>query len=434
MNQARELTPEVVEPGLLIQSGGHDHASLALMPFIASRDQSDRHGSARFAYQVHVDDRIRRIAYTMEAGENGQLPTQYDQPVLLAMLQLWLCDRTPNSPRMAFRRRQVLELLRWPDNGQSYRRLTAGLDRLTQLTIKVDTALIARDGREYGRGHGAYNLIDSFWIGEVRDVECWLHWGSIVQQAQVIGDLKRLDFGLMMSLSDPVAAQLYRVLDRVTMSGSSTWTVTWQTLAQLVGMRPEAYDKPNRFRSRLAPRFEQLVQAGVIDRVDYERGGRFTFHVRNYLRGHLRRVLAQYGVYDEVARQLVAGFDEVRVMVQCDCLQDGNRSKPNALGGFLTDAIRNDYPLSYPPEEPAHFVALQGLYSTAELEGYHQAGLRICGYADDLFASRPDATAWPLELRAVVRFMMRHNLDPDQVATTPPGRGPTRMPDPTLES
>ena len=385
------------------------------MPFVASRDQSDRNGSARFAYQVLVDEKVRRIAYTLEASDSGQLPTQYDQPVLLAMLQIWLQSGANASPRVTFKRRQVLDLLRWPDNGQSYRRLSGALDRLTQLTIKVDTALIARDGREYGRGHGAFNLIDSYWMGEARDVDCWLHWGTLVQQANVIGDLKNLDWGLMMSLGDPVAAQLYRVIDRVTLAGNSTWTVTWQTLAQLVGMRPEAYDKPNRFRSRLEPRFDQLVKAGVVDRVEYERGGKFTFHVRNYLRAQLRAALVEYGVYDEAARQLVAGFDEVRIIAQCDCLQHGNRTKPNSIGGFLTEAIRNDYALSYPAEEPEAFVAMEGLYSQEERDSYHQAGLRICRLSEDLFATLKDATEWPIELRAAVRFMMCHNLDPDLV-------------------
>lgn len=416
MPKGKELAEELATPALLLPATGHDHASLALMPFVASRDQSDRGGSARFAYQVQVDEKVRRIAYTLEAGENGQLPTQYDQPVLLAMFQLWLGDAGhASSPRITFRRRQVLDLLGWPDNGQSYRRLTSALDRLTQLTIKVDTALVARDGREYGRGHGAFNLIDSYWLGAAREVACWLQWGSLVQQAQVIGDLKKLDWGLMMSLGDPVAAQLYRVLDRVTLAGNSTWTVTWQTLAQLVGMRPEAYDKPNRFRTRLEPRFEQLIKAGAVDRVDYERGGKFTFHVRNYLRAQLRGVLAGFGVYDEVARQLVAGFDELRVITQCDCLQHGSRPRPNSLGGFLTEAIRTDYPLAYAADEPEAFVALQELYGRDELECYHRAGLRVCGLADDLFASQRDARAWPLELRATVRFLMTHNLDPELV-------------------
>src|ERR1035438_10833201 len=154
MSKTKDLTREAAAPPLLLPAAGHDHASLALMPFVASRDPHDRDGSARFAYQVQVDEKVRRMAYTLEAGENGQLPTQYDQPVLLAMLQLWLHDGTRGAtPRIFFRRRQVLDLLRWPDNGQSYRRLTRALDRITQLTIKVDTALIARDGREDGRGH-----------------------------------------------------------------------------------------------------------------------------------------------------------------------------------------------------------------------------------------------------------------------------------------
>ena len=116
-----------------------------------------------------------------------------------------------------------------------------------------------------------------------------------------------------------------------------------------------------------------------------------------------------------MARQLVAGHDEVRVITQCDCLQHGNRAQAKSAGGFLTEAIRGDYPLSYAAEEPEAFMAIMGLYSQGERDCYHVAGLRICGLSGDLFAAQEDAREWPIELRAVMRFMMCHSLEPELV-------------------
>lgn len=72
----------------------------------------------------------------------------------------------------------------------------------------------------------------------------------------------------------------------------------------------------------------------------------------------------------------------------------------------------------YPPDEPETFVGMWGLFSGEEQRLYHQAGLWLCDPINDLFATRDDPTAWPLELRAVVRFMLVHNWDPEEVLWT----------------
>lgn len=55
------------------------------------------------------------------------------------------------------------------------------------------------------------------------------------------------------------------------------------------------------------------------------------------------------------------------------------------------------------------------MLSQAEREAFHAAGLKICGVGEDLFATRPDPSAWPQELRSVIRCLVSHGIDPEQV-------------------
>lgn len=394
---------------------GHDHASLALMPFVASRDTEARQGQAEFSYQTNLDGRVRRVSYTLIPSEGGELPTQYDQPVFLALLQLWLRDDNADT-RMAFHRSEVMDLLRWPRGGDYYERLVEALDRLTGLTIRTEAALVARNGREYAKARGAAHLIDRYHLDSGRDPQGFVVWGDLVHEAREIGDFKRLNWDLLLSLADPVATQLYRVLDRATLSGCQEWSVGWRTLCTMLGMSPSGYKRPAKFKDRVSDRIDALVGHQVIDGWRYDRGGVFIFHVRNHLRSELRRVLAELGVYDKAADQLLTGYDEMAIMQQCDCLLHGSRTRADAPAGYLVEAARQGYPLVYPDDEPEKFMALWGMLGPVERKAYHQAGLRLCGAGENLLDTNEDPTAWEVEFRAVVRFMVCHNLDPEEVA------------------
>jgi hypothetical protein len=198
------------------------------------------------------------------------------------------------------------------------------------------------------------------------------------------------------------------------LSGDQSWSIGWRSLAQALGLST-GYSKPAKFKDKIATHIDSLIQHGVIDRWDYQRGGTFVFHMRNYLRAQLRRVLRDLGVYEEATRQLVAGHDEVLIMCQCDQLHHGSHPRPEKPGGWLTNAIREAYDLRYPPDEPETFCGIWSMLGEEERSAYHRAGLKLCGVGEDLFATRPDPTAWPQELRSVVRFMVSHSLEPSQV-------------------
>ena len=398
---------------------GRDHAALALMPFgIAAQSGEKRNEPVTIAYQAEVDGRLQRVNVTLRPGSALTLPTPSDQMVFLALLQLAL-RQDPPSERLEFHRADVVEMLGWSDGGRNYSRLRDSLERLVNMSIKINVALVARDGREYQQEEEASHIVERYRIGSRSGRPSMVEWGHLVREAFRLGDFKRLDWNLLRDLGNPLTGQLYRLLDRVTMAGQTEWAIGWRPLAQALGMG-DGYDRPAKFRDKLQPHLDAMAAHGVVDSVDYERGGRFVFHVRNYLRSRLRQSLEELGVYTDAARQLVAGFDETVIMAQVDCLKHGQRAKPASPGGYITKAVREGYDLRYPEDEPQAFAAVwSGMYSAEERRAYHEAALSLCGAGDSLFETSPDPTAWPVEFRAVVRFMMTHNLDPELVLRRP---------------
>jgi len=390
---------------------GRDHAALALLPLTVASPSGGCEAVER-GFSLTVDGKPRRVSVTLQPGTEG-LPTHGDGMVYLALLQLAMRDE--KYQRVEFTRSELLEVLAWHANGANYDRLRTALERLHALRIVVNAAMVARNGREYQRSQDAAHLIDRYHIAEQPGAVCWLEWGGLVREAFALADFKRLDWDMVKALGNPLTAQLYRLLDRVTLSGEPTWSIGWRPLAGLLGMSHEGYARPARFRQKLDPHLDRLIEQGVLASYEYGRGGVFTFHMRNYLRGQLRGVLVSLGVYDEAARQLVAGYDEVRIICQCDCLRFGNRQSPEKPAGFLVEAVRKDYPLSYDDQEAPSFAATWDLLMAGERDAYHRAGLQIVGGPDGLFDVQDEPAEWNQVLRAVVRFLVTQNLDPDEI-------------------
>lgn len=399
---------------------GRDHASLALLPItLALRDPQVATGPVSFEYVIEADGRKRRVNVTLSTGEGEQLPVHGDQMVFLALLQLAMGAPDPEG-RLEFSRQQVFDLLQWPRAGRYYARFDGALQRLYSVGIRLQSAMIARNGADYRKSKTGLRVITEYHVEQGRQDKSWVEWGHLVREAFRLGDFKRLDWDLLLALDNPLTTQLYRLIDRATLDGLQRWEVEWQGLAAALGMKAAGYKSAARFRQTMAPHFDALVKHRVIDSLDYTRGGVFTIHIRNYLRTQLRRVLEDLGVYPESARQLVAGHDETLIMAQCDCIQHGQRGRPASPGGYLTEAIRKGFELRYSDDEPVAFAALwEGMFSAEERRAYQEAGLFLCGAGDSLFETSSDPTAWPIEFRAVVRFMLTHNLDPELVLRQP---------------
>ncbi len=403
---------------------GRDPAALALLPItLAGRDVPATE-TISVAYQVQVDGQPRRVVVDLECGKAGW-PTHADQMVYLALVQIAVA-RGEAGEVLVFERSELMDMLGWGKGGSSYQRIKEALSRLWGLGIVLQSAMISRKGEEYRRRTEAVRIIDRYELGEGdHGTICTVEWGHPVREAFRLGDMKRLDWDLLLALGNPLTSQLYRLLDRVVLSGEQLWSIQWRALAQALGMST-SYNRPAKLRDKLQPHIDALIDKGVIDGSDYERGGVFVFHIRNYLRAQLRRVLVEtFGVFEKAASQVLAAHDELEIMEQCDCLYYGSRPKPQNKGGYLVEAIRKGYELRYADDDTEHFLAMWGMLSQIERDAYHRAGIKLLGVGYDLFETNAEPTAWTDKMRHVVRFFISHTIDPDEVLVP----GSTRIPD-----
>lgn len=383
---------------------GQDHATLALVPF-PLLSEAERHKPVRVAYRAVLEGRPRHVMVTLTPGAELGLPLPSDQVVLLTLLQYLVAAPDPTKP-MRFKIPQLFRDLGWSGGGRCYEMLRDSLKRLAGVLVTVDKEMKARNGQPYRRASLGAHLLDTFQLSDSGDYHGMIEWGYIVREAYELGDLKRLDWDLVQALPTPSAVQLYRFLDRAVLAGETRYEVDWTTLATAVGMSTQ-YAKPALFRQRIEPHIEVLIQNGFLEHWQYKRGGMFTFLLPNYLRSALRRLLTQHGVYAEAARQLVAGYDEVRILCQLDNLTYRAAKEP---GGYLTQAIRDNYPLSYPADEREAFLGLWDLLMAQERLAYHRAALKLIG--PGLFDSLDDPAEWSCECRAIVRALLTNGLDP----------------------
>src|ERR1035438_10065384 len=125
---------------------GRDHAALAAMP-ISVAVTHDAPPVWNYAYRMEIAGQTRRVEVTLEPGASGY-PTHGDQMVYLALLQLGVANG--GAAELAFRRREIFELLGWgADRKNAYERFRDSLRRLAGVLVIVQSQLLARDGQAY---------------------------------------------------------------------------------------------------------------------------------------------------------------------------------------------------------------------------------------------------------------------------------------------
>ena len=156
---------------------------------------------------------------TRRTSSKHGFPTPLEDEVLIALLSLTRLKNDFTAPRVAFRHAELFELMGWPGNGSSNRRLQIALDRLTGLTLKYENSWTTESGafkKEFTTG-----ILESYsftrQIRGQRNTESdrsWVQWASEVSADIQRGNVKELDTSEFYGLKLPVSRRMYRFLDR----------------------------------------------------------------------------------------------------------------------------------------------------------------------------------------------------------------------------
>jgi hypothetical protein len=274
---------------------------------------------------------------------------------------------------VSFSRYELVDLLGWADNGQSYQRLEESLHRWVGVTLQYDRSWW--DNKVKCRVDASFHIIDRVVIYD-REVRCELRarqqplplsnftWGKDFFDSCQANYLKRIDLDTYFSLKSAISKQLFRFLDkRFYHRGDLTFDLE-ELAFEHVGLGRN-YDIGG-IKRKLRPALEELEEVGFLEpmadanRYTKVRRGRWDIHLVRKLPPPaeakpaevepeptgLERELVDRGVTRAVAADLVKDFPEDRIRRQIEVVDWLRETKPKRikdLGAYLAKAIREDY-------------------------------------------------------------------------------------------
>ncbi len=128
------------------------------------------------------------------------------------------------SQRVHFTRYELLKILGWPENGQNYRRIDEGLNRIIGTHLVWDNAFW--DKRELSWVDRKFSIIDDVHLydrekwdrarqkqGEGRP-QSWFKWSDVMFESFQAGYIKSVDLDVLWNIDESVGKRLYRWLDK----------------------------------------------------------------------------------------------------------------------------------------------------------------------------------------------------------------------------
>lgn len=164
---------------------------------------------------------------TITGSDAYGLSTSTDDEVLLGLIQLSKLQRF-SSRTVYFSRYQLVKLLGWPVNGQSYERIQQAFNRWSGVTLYYKNAW--RDKTTNSWRDETFHILDNVSI-DASETEksrprpnpnqvafefaaSSFKWNEVVYRSFQQGNLKALDFTFVMTLRSAISKRLYRFLDK----------------------------------------------------------------------------------------------------------------------------------------------------------------------------------------------------------------------------
>ena len=115
---------------------------------------------------------VRRL--TIMGTHKHGLPTSLDDEVLVGLIQLTKRRSNFTDPRVQFSRYELIELLGWPQSGQSYRRIEEALHRWVGVVLMYENAWWDNAAKSWVDEQ--FHVLDNVTL---YDRERWRHLGQV---------------------------------------------------------------------------------------------------------------------------------------------------------------------------------------------------------------------------------------------------------------
>jgi hypothetical protein len=308
-----------------------------------------RRGSSTLAFEaVSREGRAGPVSLklTITAPDAADLPTPVDEEVLFGLVQLSRAGDHFTRATVSFTRYGLIQLLGWPDNGPSYRRLDRSLARWLGVTLTYEETTPGGCFRQ------SFRVLEAFSEGSIT-------WATAVFDSLQAEYWTLLDLGFCSRLHHTLARRAYRFLARHMVGGTPLDLDLREFACGRLGIS-RGHDA-GKLKAKLRPALEELELMGFLEPLAhaerYARAGRGRWRVL-FLRRHaqrrsraalraLERGLTDRGVSAATATELVAANDPGRIRAKLhvfDWLRE--RGQTRLLGqdppGYLVGSIRED--------------------------------------------------------------------------------------------
>jgi Replication initiator protein A len=373
-------------------AGWKDELNLAEFPIAALTDRIPD-GQTTMVFEDRMERRdsapiVRRL--TIMGTHKHGLPTSLDDEVLVGLIQLTKRRSNFTDPRVQFSRYELIELLGWPQSGQSYRRIEEALHRWVGVVLMYENAWWDNAAKSWVDEQ--FHVLDNVTL---YDRERWrtsarsgksgkgdrggskadkpplplssFRWNEVIFQSFQSGNLKQLDLEFYLKLRLPTTKRMYRFLDK-RFYRRSRLDFDLRTLAcEHIGLS-RSY-APTELKRRLKPALEELEQLGFLEPLGPEE--RYSYVKRGcwriiFIRGRstaaepqdptgperqqpneLIEALRTRGVTAKTAHELVETHPSARIRTKLEVfdwlLRNGDRRVGKNPAGYLVVSIRSDY-------------------------------------------------------------------------------------------
>lgn len=379
--------PEVwlEEPALDVDPGYKDELNLAEFPIATLADRVPD-GQLSMVFEDRLEQRegppiVRRLTIT-GSPKNG-LPTALDDEVMVGLIQLTKRRNNFTDQKVTFSRYELIELLGWPQSGQSYQRIEEALHRWVGVMLMYENAwwdntakswvdetfhildnvtLYDRERRRLPTKAGAAKK--PFKRGAASDAPLPLssfRWNEVIFRSFQSGNLKQLDLDFFLSLKLPTTKRLFRFLDKRFYRRERIDFDLKTFACNHIGLS-KTY-APTELKRRLRPALDELEEKGFLEPLAPEE--RYSFQGKGqwrvlFIQGPYHRddasaeaasvlieELIARGVNPRVANDLVNRCAHSRIRTKLEVfdwlVEHEDRRVARNKAGYLVSSIRADY-------------------------------------------------------------------------------------------
>ena len=357
-----------------------DELNLAEFPIAALTDRVPD-GTTTLVFEDQIEHEGDSIVRRLSISGHGKLglPAALDDQVIVGLIQLTKRQNNFTNSRVHFSRYELIELLGWPQDGHSYRRIEDALNRWVGVVLSYENAWW--DNAEKSWVDETFHIIDNVTLydrekamskaraGRTKPPKPMssFKWNDVMFRSFQSGNLKQLDLEYYLSLRLPTYKRLYRFLDK-RFYHCERVDFDLRTLAcEHVGMSREY--APTELKRKLRTAFDELEKSGFLEPLnDNERyisqeKGRWRVL---FVRGPKRRAeedaarelntadalyeeLLKRGVHHQVARDIVERHETDRIRAKIEVFDWLMTNEQEMVlhnpAGYLVASIRDDYNL-----------------------------------------------------------------------------------------